>query len=209
MWFVVLVACAPKGVSTEVASEDLAQVEPEEVYELRDEEQAHVAARQELDVRQREELRAAREVEETRAEVVAEEADLRAAQAEIDAAEANRDRTRYDEARRAADTADHDLAVARAKEVWKRAALKEAEARTAEAEALVDFRLAELEMARVNLVARDGERGYVVSDFIQQLATTREAWEASRNRVEERHADTEEARRDYERVQAGVPVGTR
>jgi hypothetical protein len=206
-----LIACAHNArVSSEVQPEDLAQVDPEQIYELRDEEQAHVQARGELDNAQRDELRAARELEETRAEVEAQKADLKAAKAEIAAAEANRDANRYDTARRNADTAEHDVAVAEAKEVWKRAALKEAEAKTAEAEALVDLRLAELEMARVELVSRNGgDQGYVVSDFIQQLATTRQAWETSRQRARDRALDTEEAKRAYERAEAGVPVGTR
>jgi hypothetical protein len=204
-----LIACAHTGrISSEVQAEDLAEIDPAQIYELRDEEQAHVAARSTLDEAQRNELRAARELEETRAEVEAEEADLKAARFEIDAAEANRDGRRLDSARRAYDTAEHDLMVANAREDWKRASLREAEARTTEAEALVDLRLAELEMARVELVSRDGtDEGYVVSDFIQQLATARQDWETSRMRARERAQETEDARRAYERVQAGVPVG--
>ncbi|MFZ5480885.1 MAG: hypothetical protein ACOZNI_29260 [Myxococcota bacterium] len=208
--FWLVVACAHTQVSSKVEPEDLAEIPPEQLYELRDEEQAQVAARGSLDAAQRDELRAANEVERAEAQVEAAEADVRAAKAEIDAANANRDGVRLDAARRTLILAEQDETVARALVDWKRAALREAEARTAEAEALVDLRLAETEMARVELLGRDGtDEGYVVSEFIQQLAATRETWERARSRTRERAVEAEEARREYERAHAGQAVGTR
>lgn len=150
------------------------------------------------------ETASARAESETAAQrVEAAEADVHATEAELSAAETGRDAARASAARDLLALRRGVVAEAGAFAEWKRRAQALAEARTKEAEALVDVRRAEQQIARLDAV---GEATADRSEFTNQLADAQRRHENAGERVDRWILDAREAERAWQRTTVLAPV---
>jgi hypothetical protein len=196
-----ILGCALRGgAAHEVDLADLAPLAPEGLEGLRDEEHGLAVARTLLAGARVEEDRAAARVDVARERRRQVELERNVEKARLDAAEAGADESlrglalgRYEEARRAVD-------IAEAGERWQIAAADTAKEETRLAEARVNLREAELEMARLELLAQhDQGRGYMRSEFVEQLRDAQRKYDEAQRRYDQA---SEESMRAYDRWRA-------
>lgn len=131
------------------------------------------------------------------------EADEDAADAELRAARLARDAERRDAAQARREQARMEGARARGERAWKRRDVTARDAVLTAARAEEQLRGAEVELARAERLAGDGEAGsYALSRFIAQRARLQAAWENAERRAQSATEDAAEAER---RFRAGQP----
>ncbi|MDP2308995.1 MAG: hypothetical protein Q8P18_23430 [Pseudomonadota bacterium] len=196
-----MLGCALRGGTPhEVDLADLAALSPEGLETLRDEEHGLAVARTLLAGARAEEVRAAARVDAAQARVRQLELELEVAEASLDAARASGDASRQGLALGRQEAARRAASAAEAAEQWQIAAREATKEETRLADARVGLRTAELEMARLELLERhDQARGYMRSDFTEQLRDAQRRYDEAARRYDKA---AEGATRAYERWRA-------
>ncbi|MDP2316125.1 MAG: hypothetical protein Q8P41_24725 [Pseudomonadota bacterium] len=193
-----ILGCALRGgAGHEVDLADLAPLAPAGLDALREEEHALAVARTLLAGARVEEERAADRIDVARARVRQVQLERDVAAANVDAAEASEDPTRRGVAAGRLKAYDQELRAAQAAERWQVSSSDAARAATRLAQARVELKQAELEMARLEVLEQNEQaRGYSRSDFTEQLREAQQAYDKAQRDADK--AD-EEAMRDYDR----------
>lgn len=199
-----ILGCALRGGAPHaVELADLAPLAPEGLDALREEEHGLAVARTVLAGTRVEKERADARVDAAKARRREVELERDVEKASLDAAELSGDASRkglalgrFEEARRA-------VKAAEAAERWQETAADTAKEDIRLAEARVVLREAELEMARLELLERhDQARGYMRSDFTDQLRDAQRHYSEAQRRYDEAAA---ESMRAYDRWRALDP----
>jgi hypothetical protein len=120
------------------------------------------------------------------------EADVDAAKAELKAAEKNAAKERTRAAKARLSSAEHDLAVAEAFVKWKEQEIKVRKEQVSKADATLDYWLAEMQLARAELVdANSNSNKYSLDEFHKKVAERKQKLSEASVKVSK---ETEKAR---------------
>lgn len=201
-----VVGCAFRGgVAHQVDLADLAPLAPDHLAALQDEEHGLAVARTMLAGAHAEEERADARVDAARTRRKELELEREVVRANLDAAKESGDKSRLGLAKGRAEEVKRSVDAAQAAERWQNDAADATREATRLAEARVNLREAELEMARFELLEQsDQGRRYMRSNFTDQLAEAQQNYDEAQRRYDEAEAETMRAYDRWRQLDPGA-----